>query len=81
MLPILINAVAIILITAGERRRPSERSRSREWLRPPAGSEFVAPDGSLITGILIVADNTPVLMIAARHTPPRPAAASPLDPF
>jgi hypothetical protein len=40
------------------------------------------PDGSVISGLIVVADNMPVVMMAARHTPPRPTVidASPFDP-
>jgi hypothetical protein len=42
----------------------------RANVRPIPGVAIVVPDGQLMTGLIIVADNRPVMMLVARRAPP-----------
>lgn len=42
----------------------------RELVRPPPGVILVSHDGDSYTGIVVVADNLPALMLAVRRPPP-----------
>lgn len=47
----------------------------RRLARPPGDVLVVSRDGCLYTGVLLVADNVPVVMLAVRHGPPRDRTA------
>lgn len=59
----------------------------REQVRPVPGVEVLVPDGALLTGLIVVVENQPVIMLCARRDPPprrwarpEPAPWSPSGP-
>lgn len=71
ILSALFQTVAVIVDSSGRRAKKNNVADSiRSVLAPVPGVEVVTADGSLLTGVVVIADNAPLLMFVARHTPP-----------
>ncbi len=80
----LVLAIVAALWRTGP-ARPRLVTAIRDQVRPIPGVELMVPGGALLTGIVVVTDNRPVLMIVARHEPPprrwtQPEPLSPAGP-
>ena len=68
---VLVEVILAVGRVAGRRGAPlPDSSPLRDALRPDPGLELVSARGDLHTGIVVVSDNTPVLTLTARRSPP-----------
>lgn len=68
---VLVQVILAVGRAARDRGAPlPDPSAMRDALRPDPGLELVSARGDLHTGVVIVSDNTPVLTLTSRRSPP-----------